>query len=344
MQSAQLAQEKQKSKERERKREGKGQTEKNAGKYCVKSQFCLRGRQVERPAYASSCTSSSLRPSHLYPPATAGHCSGNEGFRRQLLLVPSVWVWHSQQWGNGKTQIGKVIAVVGILFFCFYVPSFVLLLSVCLSFSLLLLHLLPQRFSGCQQQLPAGQRLGKHLNAFSCFASFPKEIVWPRASCLLPAACCMPHVACPMLPVSPLRLAMLRFWFEWLQEAARPQPEGEAEAEAAAGARWSAQSSSVYVISRWPRRNRSRSAVAVAVAAQCPAHPSPSRTVSLSIGVSLFSNPICNLLRNCWRKRTSAAKSRCRQDSGIEIKRRGQGGGVAATASASAGDTNVSMP
>lgn len=160
------------------------------------------------------------------------------------------------------------------LAFCFSVSVSPHSSCFCLSFfQPLLPHLLPQRFSGCQQQLPAGQRLGKHLNAFSCFASFPKEIVWLSASCLLPAACCMPHVACPMLPVSPLRLAMLRFWFEWLQEAARPQPEGEAEAEAAARARWSAQSSSVYVISRWPRRNRSRSAVAVAAAAQYPAHP-----------------------------------------------------------------------
>lgn len=128
------------------------------------------------------------------------------------LLCVCVCVCVTQpQWGNGKTQIGKVIAVVGILFFCLCVPSFSAAASVCRFFQPLLLHLLPQRFSGCQQQLPAGQRLGKHLNAFSCFASFPKEIVCLSASCLLPAACCMPHVACPMLPVSPLRLAMLRF-------------------------------------------------------------------------------------------------------------------------------------
>lgn len=202
-----MAQEKQRAKsERKTERARKGHTEKNAGKYCVKSQFCLRGRQVERPAYASSCTSSPhpRLPLTHHPPATAGHCSGNEGFRRQLLLVPSLCV---PQWGNGKTQIGKVIAVVGILFFCLCVPSF-FAASVCLPF---LSAFVASPVAATVLRMPAtiagGSAPGKALKCFFMLCQLSQGNCLP----LGPAACCLPHAACLMLPVSPLRLAMLRF-------------------------------------------------------------------------------------------------------------------------------------
>lgn len=162
----------------------------------MKSQFCLRGRQVERPAYASSCTSSPhprLPRLHITLLLLLGIARVMKGF-----VVSSSWclhcVCHSGEMGKRRLEKSSLW-----LAFCFSVsvsPHSLLLLSGCRFFQPLLLHLLPQRFSGCQQQLPAGQRLGKHLNAFSCFASFPKEIVCLSASCLLPAACLMLPAPC----------------------------------------------------------------------------------------------------------------------------------------------------
>lgn len=132
-------------------------------------------------------------------------------------------------------------------------------LSLFVFFSVFLAAFVASPVAATVLRMPAtiagGSAPGKALKCFFMLCQLS------QGNCLLPlgqlpAACCMPHVAM-------LRLAMLRFRFERLQEAARPQ------AEAAAGARARARAKSSQLrIRNFPLTKKE---------SQFPSHPIPSR-------------------------------------------------------------------
>lgn len=172
----------------------------------MKSQFCLRGRQVERPAYASSCTSS---PPLHNDPATAGHCSGNEGFRRQLLLVPSLCVcvcdtatvgkWENADWKSHRCGWHSVFLSLCPLILC---------CCFCLSF---LSAFVASPVAATVLRMPAtiagGSAPGKALKCFFMLCQLSQGNCLPlgqlpAACCMLHASCCLPHAASFAIAVS----------------------------------------------------------------------------------------------------------------------------------------------